>query len=255
VRIRTVAATAGRVSPPMTSGCRVGRPHRMLPAARWPIPGPCEPRWRTCVLLVPFASWCRRTRCPALESSAAPCRPHRRRDGCRLSSDPGPYGPTCYVAQSKCLSVMREWGYDGGLGLGQPANGAKRLSDAEAIRLLASVSYGRVIFTIKSLPAIRPVNHLLDEGRIIIRTRLTSAISAAVRSSDGAVVAYEADSIDPQTRTGWSVVVTGRAYTLTDPDQVLRYEQLLHPWINHADTVVAIEPEIITGLRIIATQA
>jgi nitroimidazol reductase NimA-like FMN-containing flavoprotein (pyridoxamine 5'-phosphate oxidase superfamily) len=145
-------------------------------------------------------------------------------------------------------------GYDGGLGLAQPAVGAQRLDDTEAIRLLASVSYGRVVFTLKSLPAIRPVNHLLDDdARIIIRTRLTSAISAAMRSTDGVVVAYEADSIDPQTRTGWSVVVTGRAYTITDPDQVSRYEQLLHPWVNHADTVVAIEPGIITGFRINAT--
>ena len=104
----------------------------------------------------------------------------------------------------------------------------------------------------QSLSAIRPVNHLVDEGRVIIRTRLTAAISAAVRSSDGVVVAYEADSIDPQTQTGWSVVITGHAYTVTDPDRVLRYEQLLHPWINHADTVVAIEPEIITGFRIAA---
>jgi hypothetical protein len=147
---------------------------------------------------------------------------------------------------------MGGWSYDGGLGLTQPAAGAQRLDEAEAIRLLASISYGRVVFTIKSLPAIRPVNHLVDEGRVIIRTQLTAAISGAVRSSDGVIVAYEADSIDPQTQTGWSIVVTGHAHTITDPDQVLRYEQLLHPWINHADTVVAIEPEIITGFRIAA---
>jgi hypothetical protein len=153
------------------------------------------------------------------------------------------------------LDRMSAWGYDGGLGLTQPAAGAQRLDDVEAIRLLASISYGRVVFTIKSLPAIRPVNHLVDEGRIIIRTRLTAAISAAVRSVDGVVVAYEADSIDPQTQTGWSVVATGRAHTITDPDRVSRCEQLLHPWINHADTVIAIEPEIITGLRIIAPEA
>ncbi|HUH68032.1 MAG TPA: pyridoxamine 5'-phosphate oxidase family protein [Mycobacterium sp.] len=152
------------------------------------------------------------------------------------------------------LEHVGEWGYDGGLGLAQAASGAELLNDVEAIRLLASIGYGRVVFTIKSLPAIRPVNHLMDEGRIIIRTRLTTAISAAVRSSGGVVVAYEADSLNPQTQTGWSVVVTGRAHTLTDPEQVLRYEQLLHPWINHADTVVAIEPEIITGLRIVATK-
>ncbi|MGA9674909.1 MAG: pyridoxamine 5'-phosphate oxidase family protein [Mycobacterium sp.] len=149
---------------------------------------------------------------------------------------------------------MHDSVYDGGLGLTRPAVGAKRLDDAEARRLLASVSYGRVVFTLKSLPAIRPVNHLLDDGRIIIRTRLTSAISTAMRASDGVVVAYEADSIDPQTRTGWSVVVTGRAYTITDPEQVARYEQLIHPWVNQADTVVAIEPGIITGFRIIATE-
>ncbi|AGC63243.1 Pyridoxamine 5'-phosphate oxidase [Mycobacterium liflandii 128FXT] len=145
---------------------------------------------------------------------------------------------------------MGDSGYDGGLGLARPAAGAQRLDDAEALRLLGSASYGRVVFTLKTLPAIRPVNHLFDADRIIIRTRLTAGISAAMRSSDGVVVAYEADSIDPQTRTGWSVVVTGRAYTLTDPDQVARYEQLLHPWVNHADTVIAIEPGIITGFRI-----
>jgi hypothetical protein len=145
---------------------------------------------------------------------------------------------------------MSGWAYDGGLGLAQPAKGTQRLGDAESMQLLAGIGFGRVVFTIKSLPAIRPVNHLVDEGQIIIRTRLTAAISAAVRSSDGVVVAYEADDIDPTTKTGWSVVVTGHAHTVTDPGQVLRYEQLLHPWVNHADTVVAIAPEIVTGFRI-----
>jgi pyridoxamine 5'-phosphate oxidase-like protein len=149
---------------------------------------------------------------------------------------------------------MGERGYDGGLGLAQPASGAQELERAEAMRLLASIGYGRVVFTLNALPAIRPVNHLVDEGRVIIRTRLTSAISIGVRSTDGVVVAYEADSLDPQSRAGWSVVIMGRAHTLTDPDQVSRYEQLLHPWVNHADTVVAIDPDIITGFRIIATE-
>ena len=148
---------------------------------------------------------------------------------------------------------MDDSGYDGGLGLTQPPVGAGRLDEAEALRLLASVDYGRVVFTVNALPAIRPVNHLLDDGRIIIRTRLTSAISSRARSADSVVVAYEADDINPQTRTGWSVVVTGRAHTVTDPGEVARYEQLLHPWVNHASTVVAIEPEFITGFRIAAT--
>lgn len=129
------------------------------------------------------------------------------------------------------------------------------LSRAEAMRLLGTIGHGRVVFTRQALPAIRPVNHLIDDGRVIVRTRLASRVSAAVRSrnSSGQVVAYEADDLDPQQRTGWSVVVTGLASTVTDPDQVARYEQLLHPWVNMAmDTVIAIEPEIVTGSRIIS---
>ena len=141
-----------------------------------------------------------------------------------------------------------------GKGLVQLAIGAEELTRAEAMGLLASVPYGRVIFTLDALPAVRPVNHLIDEGRVIIRARLTSATSTAERSTDGIVVAYEADSLDSLRRTGWSVAITGRAHTLTDPEQVSRYEHLLDPWINHADAVVAIDPAIVTGFRIIASQ-
>jgi hypothetical protein len=72
------------------------------------------------------------------------------------------------------------------------------LDRAEAMRLLASVPYGRVVFTQEALPAIRPVNHLVDNDRIILRTRLTAKISTALgsRPNPGVVVAYEADDLD-----------------------------------------------------------
>lgn len=120
------------------------------------------------------------------------------------------------------------------------------------MRLLASVGLGRVVFTRDALPAIRAVNHLVDNGRVILRTRLSGQISTAVRSGTdpGVVVAYEADDLDPQRQLGWSVVVTGLATTVTDPEHIARYEQLLQPWVNTVDTVVAIEPHIVTGIRI-----
>jgi hypothetical protein len=124
----------------------------------------------------------------------------------------------------------------------------------EAMRLLASVGHGRVVFTKGALPAIRPVNHFVEAGRVTVRTRLTAKVSTAVqaRANPGVVVAYEADDLDAQRRLGWSVVVTGLATTVTDPEQIARYERLLHPWVNMAmDTVIAIEPEIITGIRIL----
>jgi hypothetical protein len=138
----------------------------------------------------------------------------------------------------------------GGLGRGQAGSNLQPLDDVAAMRLLASVDYGRVVFTLNALPAIRPVNHLVDGGRIVIRTRLTSALSGGVRAAEDVVVAYQADCIDPESRTGWSVVVTGLGHALTDPEQVRRYERLLQPWVNHADTVIAITPQIISGLRI-----
>jgi len=148
--------------------------------------------------------------------------------------------------------IVPDRNYDGGLGLAQPASGSQKVSRAEAMRLLASVDYGRVVFTMDALPAIRPVNHLVDEGRIIIRTRLTRAISTVVTSADsgGVVIAYEADDFDSRSRSGWSIVVTGWARRITDPEQVSRYERLLQPWVNHADTVLAIEPQTVSGVLI-----
>ena len=146
---------------------------------------------------------------------------------------------------------MRERDYDGDIGLARPDDGAQRLDRDEAMRLLASVDYGRVVFTLNALPAVRPVNHLVDDDQIIIRTRLSAAISTVVRSADpGMVVAYEADKFDPERRV---VVATGHARTVNDPDEVSRYEQLLHPWVNHADTVLAIAPDVVTGFRIVAS--
>ncbi|WP_324199068.1 pyridoxamine 5'-phosphate oxidase family protein [Nocardia amamiensis] len=127
------------------------------------------------------------------------------------------------------------------------------LDRAEAMWLLESAPLGRVVFTRDALPAIRPVNHLVEDGGVIIvRTQLISRLSSAVRGNSPVVVAYEADDIDPVRRVGWSVVVTGLAHTITDPDRIARYEQLLHPWVDKVmDTVIAIEPTIVTGIRLV----
>ncbi|APA98385.1 uncharacterized protein NS506_04337 [Nocardia seriolae] len=131
--------------------------------------------------------------------------------------------------------------------------GVVDLSRAEALRLLASASFGRVIFTREALPAVRPVNHYVDDGEIIVvRTRLTSRLTSTVRADSHVVVAYEADEIDPVTHLGWSVVVTGIARTVTAPERVARYKQLLRPWVDgQMDTVVAIEPTLVTGIRLV----
>ncbi|MEV5971466.1 pyridoxamine 5'-phosphate oxidase family protein [Streptomyces sp. NPDC051921] len=124
----------------------------------------------------------------------------------------------------------------------------------EALRLLGSVPMGRIVFTRQALPAIRPVNHILDEGQIVVRIHEGAALTLSAREADslGVVVAYEADAIDTTARLGWSAVVTGYCRLVTDPADIARYQALLHPWSDqHMDQVVRIHPDLVTGIRLL----
>ena len=68
---------------------------------------------------------------------------------------------------------------------------ALELTAAESWQLLTSVSLGRIVFTQHAMPAIRPVNHLVDDQAIIIRSHLGAAIVAHAGADDGVVVCYE----------------------------------------------------------------
>jgi nitroimidazol reductase NimA-like FMN-containing flavoprotein (pyridoxamine 5'-phosphate oxidase superfamily) len=128
---------------------------------------------------------------------------------------------------------------------------ALELTGDECWQLLGSVSLGRVVFTRHAMPAIRPVNHLVDDQTIIIRSHLGSAITGHAAAGDGAVVCYEADEIDPVRHTGWSVIATGMARLVQDPAVIARYEQLLEPWAaGQMDYVIAVKPQMITGVRL-----
>ncbi|MDT0566157.1 pyridoxamine 5'-phosphate oxidase family protein [Streptomyces sp. DSM 3412] len=133
------------------------------------------------------------------------------------------------------------------------------LDSDEALRLLGSVSFGRIVFTRHALPTVRPVNHVLDDGDIVIRTHEGAALTAArAQEADdlGVVVAYEADSIDPETHLGWSVVVTGYARPVTDPEELARYQAMLRPWVSGSiDHAVRIRPDLVTGIRLTAVEA
>lgn len=80
----------------------------------------------------------------------------------------------------------------------------------------------------------------------------TSAGSDLVRAVDGAVVAFEADAFDAHDRSGWSVVVTGRATVVTDPAARARLaENGPRSWVVSRDGLyVRIESEMVTGREI-----
>jgi len=133
-------------------------------------------------------------------------------------------------------------------------NDASRgLDRQECLRLLAKVPVGRVVYTRQALPAVLPINFSLDtDASVLLRT---SPDSDLVRAIDGVVVAFEADEIDAATRSGWSVVVTGRATVVTERAE---HERLSHvgpqSWMPLRDAVfVRIESEMVTGRELIGT--
>jgi len=126
----------------------------------------------------------------------------------------------------------------------------------ECMNLLDSVSVGRIVFTARALPAIRPVCHLVDGDHIFIRTDRNAAITSELRAEDGTVVAYEADAIDLAHHLGWSVIVVGLARRVTDPDVAGTYLRSLRPWASGAkDQVIDIRADMVTGFRLVADRA
>ena len=104
----------------------------------------------------------------------------------------------------------------------------KQLTSGECLRLMASVPVGRIIYTRQALPAVELVNFALDDGDIIITTEYGGKLAAAIR---GAVVAFEADCVDPASRAGWSVTAIGPALEVTDADEIGRLKQMgLSSW-------------------------
>lgn len=131
---------------------------------------------------------------------------------------------------------------------------ALELTEGECWQLLKSTSLGRIVFTHHAMPAIRPVNHLVDGQNIVFRSHLGAAIVSrtGAGAGDGTVVCYEADDLDATRHTGWSVIVTGLARLVREPAAIERYERALEPWIaGQMDHVISIEPRFISGIRLV----
>jgi nitroimidazol reductase NimA-like FMN-containing flavoprotein (pyridoxamine 5'-phosphate oxidase superfamily) len=122
------------------------------------------------------------------------------------------------------------------------------LTRDECLELLSQKRLGRVAFTERALPAIRPVNYTLVGHQLVLRTQ----VEGLGRRLDGQIVAFEVDEIDVEQATGWSVVVTGTARLLRSPGELMR--QAMVPLVTLAgeghDARVCIVPGEITGRRI-----
>lgn len=128
----------------------------------------------------------------------------------------------------------------------EPLRDLSVLSREDCMRLLDSVTVGRIVFTARALPAVAPVNFAVVGGTVVLRTARGSKLDAAVAHS---VVAFEADRIDVDRRAGWSVVVVGRADVVTDPDEIAMLDELdLQSWlVGELSHYLTVRPELVSG--------
>jgi len=118
------------------------------------------------------------------------------------------------------------------------------------MRLMGSVPVGRIVYTRQALPAVEMVNFALVDGDVIIRTSAAGKLAAATR---GAVVAFEADSVDLAERTGWSVTIVGQARAVTDGAEFRHLEEAAPPsWVTQeGNHFIRISPAMVNGRQVV----
>ncbi|MEU2054514.1 pyridoxamine 5'-phosphate oxidase family protein [Streptomyces bungoensis] len=130
-------------------------------------------------------------------------------------------------------------------------DGSRELGRPECLRLLATAPIGRIVHTRQALPAVVPVEFGVDgDGAVLLRI---AAASELARALDGVVVAFEADAVDAAARSGWSVLVTGRAAVVTDRAEAARLERTTpaSPVPSREEVFVRIEPELVSGRELV----
>ena len=125
------------------------------------------------------------------------------------------------------------------------------MPDLDCVKLLQAHQLGRVAMVDHECrPEVFPVNYFFDEGIVVFRTDPGTKLDL----SPGARVAFEVDGWDPDSATGWSVVVKGISHEMKDlSDARARRIRLwpVRPAVERArDHWIGIWANEITGRRV-----
>lgn len=120
------------------------------------------------------------------------------------------------------------------------------LTRRQCLDLLERVRVGRLVFTEDALPAVQPVNFRVWHDDVVIRVAGGPKLAAA---TDHQVVAFQADELDADLHTGWSVTIVGHAQPITDVDEQVEVAgTFVQPWVDgRRDHFVRIRAEKVTG--------
>ena len=129
--------------------------------------------------------------------------------------------------------------------------GLEPMSEQECWELLGKGVVGRLAVAIDGHPDVFPVNYVVDDSTIVIRSAPGTKLAAAVL---GRGVAFEIDETDAEHRVGWSVVVHGKAHEVERLDEMVAVADLpVEPWApGLKGHFIRIEPSKVTGRRLSA---
>ena len=131
-----------------------------------------------------------------------------------------------------------------------PTRALESLSRDEALRLLSTAPMARAVFVTGALPTVVPITVAVHDDAVVFRT---SSGTRLARLVVGGVLTIEADEVDPDTRTGWSVLVSGIVEQIVDPEEQAVVHGLVEPWAPGIhDVYLRVPATAVTGRQVLA---
>ncbi len=125
----------------------------------------------------------------------------------------------------------------------------RELNRRDCLDLLQGSGVGRVAVCTPDGPVIIPVNYVLDDETVVVRTAPYTLLAGHAWDQ----AAFEIDDLDHDMRRGWSVLVVGQAAPVEDPDEIAESQRLseLMPWApGSRNMFIRITPQRITGREV-----
>ncbi|WP_047260717.1 pyridoxamine 5'-phosphate oxidase family protein [Corynebacterium uterequi] len=121
----------------------------------------------------------------------------------------------------------------------------QELNREESLELLASSSFGRLVVRRTDDIDLFPVNYIVNNGKVYFRTAEGTKLFSVTLNRR---VLFEADSVDLDAQTAWSVVIKGEARVLSDGEAIAAEDFPLKPWLpTQKYNFVEVTPEVVSG--------
>lgn len=122
-----------------------------------------------------------------------------------------------------------------------------RLTEAECHHLLRTNTVGRISWVTREGLVILPVVYAVHDGVIVFRTSSEGILADLTGGRDAA---FQIDQVDEETKTGWSVLVSGITRTPQDPRELVRLwsHDTPVPWADgERNLFICVAPQKVTG--------